>query len=255
MRESRTLLGVDFAVCARNEAVARIDGALDDRRQLKLAFANAHTLNLANEREDFRQALSRFLVLNDGLGVDIASRIKFGSFFPENLNGTDFVPHYLNATRHALRIFFLGGAPGVAEAAAKRLVAAGSRHDIAGCCHGYQDAPATDHILAGIRASRADLVLVAMGNPLQELWIDRHAEATSAPLLMGVGALFDFVSGRVPRAPRWVRASRVEWLYRLSHDPRRLGRRYIVGNWQFLHRVARERARASTPPPTSPEPE
>ncbi|KAI95216.1 UDP-N-acetyl-D-mannosaminuronic acid transferase [Rhodomicrobium udaipurense JA643] len=248
MSESRTLLGVDFEVCARNEAVARIDRAFVDHQQLKLAFANAHTLNLASERQDFRNALSRFLVFNDGLGVDLASRIKFGAFFPENLNGTDFVPHYLSTTRHPLRIFFLGGAPGVAEAAADRLVPPGSRHDIAGCHHGYFDAGSADRVLAGIRLSQADLVLVAMGNPLQELWIDRHAEATSAPVLMGVGALFDFASGRLPRAPGWVRAGRVEWLYRLAREPRRLGSRYIVGNWKFLRRVARDRASAATAP-------
>ncbi|MBT3069824.1 WecB/TagA/CpsF family glycosyltransferase [Rhodomicrobium sp. Az07] len=248
MSQRRTLLGVDFTVCERNEAVARIDRAFDDREQLKIAFANAHTLNLASERQDFRRALSRFLVFNDGLGVDIASRVKFGSPFPANLNGTDFVPHYLGATRHSLRIFFLGSAPGVAEAAARALVPPGSRHDIAGCRHGYFEAGSADGVCASIRASRADLVLVAMGNPLQELWIDRHAEGTSAPVLIGVGALFDFVSGRVPRAPGWARAGRVEWLYRLAREPRRLGRRYIVGNWKFLHRVARDRVSASAAP-------
>jgi exopolysaccharide biosynthesis WecB/TagA/CpsF family protein len=81
-------------------------------------------------------------------------------------------------------------------------------------------------------------VLVALGNPLQEQWIDDHQEGLGVPLLIGVGALFDFLAGRVPRAPQWVLRLRSEWLFRLLVEPRRLWRRYVTGNPRFLWRVA-----------------
>jgi alpha-1,3-mannosyltransferase len=92
--------------------------------------------------------------------------------------------------------------------------------------------------------SRANLVLVALGNPLQELWIARHGEASGATLLIGVGALFDFTVDRVHRAPPWLRRARCEWMYRLASEPRRLAGRYLLGNALFLASVLRDRRRS-----------
>lgn len=92
-------------------------------------------------------------------------------------------------------------------------------------------------IVAKIVASKADVLLVAMGNPLQELWLAEHLQATGCRLGIGVGALFDFLSGDVARAPLWVREARLEWVYRLLLEPGRLWHRYLVGNPVFLMRV------------------
>ena len=91
--------------------------------------------------------------------------------------------------------------------------------------------------MAKILASRADVLLVAMGNPRQEFWLADHLPSTGCRLGIGVGGLFDFLSGDVARAPVWVRAARLEWCYRLMREPRRLWRRYILGNPIFLMRV------------------
>jgi alpha-1,3-mannosyltransferase len=233
----RTILDVPVFVGTEAEAVARIDAHHDAPGQTIVAFANANTLNVAAADPRFRSVLKRCLVVNDGVGIDTASRILFGSRFPQNLNGTDFTPNYFKLTRHSYRIFFLGGSSGVAERAAGRLVALCGRHQIAGCQNGYSRAGDDPMIAARIRASGADVVLVAMGNPAQELWLDENLSASGCRLGFGVGALFDFLSGDVARAPMWLRSARLEWVYRLVREPKRLWRRYVVGNPIFIMRV------------------
>ncbi|MGH6825804.1 WecB/TagA/CpsF family glycosyltransferase [Methyloceanibacter sp.] len=235
----KTVLDVPVQVQTFDQAVKLIDARYESREgvAVAVAFANAHTLNVAAGNPAFRLALQNALVFNDGLGVDIASRILYGSAFPENLNGTDFVPNYLRRTKHRYRIYLLGAKPGIAERAAHRLSASYPQHTIVGCHHGHFDAAETSKIAELIRRSKADIVLVAMGNPKQELFIKNHLAATSCALGIGVGALFDFVAGDVPRAPLWVQGSRLEWVYRLLQEPSRLAGRYLIGNPLFLMRI------------------
>ena len=99
----------------------------------------------------------------------------------------------------------------------------------------------TAEVIAMIKASRADIVLVAMGNPRQERWLAENLRSTGARLGFAVGALFDFASGNARRAPAWMRSARLEWLYRLTQEPRRLCGRYLVGNPLFVLRVLAQR--------------
>ncbi|CCB64990.1 WecB/TagA/CpsF family glycosyltransferase [Hyphomicrobium sp. MC1] len=246
--KTRTLLGVEISVMSRNDAVDALDQAVAQNFQQRIAFANAHTLRLAARNPDLRKALRRFLVLNDGFGVDIASRMKFGRRFPANLNGTDFVPHYLTNTRHKLRIFLLGARPEIVRSTAARFAALYPRHSIVGARDGYLSQETDIQLVRHeIKTSKADILLVAMGNPLQEIWIDKHCHDLPVPLQLGVGALFDFASGRMRRAPGWIRRARCEWLYRLALEPRRLFSRYVVGNIVFLHLATRDRRTGFAP--------
>jgi alpha-1,3-mannosyltransferase len=233
----RTVLDVPVQVRTFDGAISLIDARYERREGAAVAFANAHTLNVAAENPAFRLALQNALVFNDGIGVDLAGRILFRSPFPENLNGTDFVPNYLRRTKHRYRIFLLGAKPGIAERAAHRLSVVCPRHKVVGCRNGHFDRDQASEIADLIRCSKADLLLVAMGNPKQELFIQNHLAATGCALGIGVGALFDFLAGDVPRAPLWVQRWRLEWIYRLLQEPRRLAVRYLVGNPLFLMRV------------------
>ncbi len=235
---ARTLLGVRLESKSREEAVHVIDEAFVCGRRLNVAFVNAHTLNIATRMKHFRSTLSRFLVFNDGLGVDIASRLKFGKTFAENLNGTDFVPYFLSSTKHSYRIFLIGSTSEVIAEAAKRFSIRWPQHRIVGFHDGFfAGAADIEETCRAAREAKADLVLVGMGNPLQELWIDEHGPATGATLLIAVGALFDFTAGRVQRAPLWVRNIRCEWVYRFLQEPKRLWRRYLFGNIIFIKNV------------------
>jgi len=238
----RTILGVDIEVMTRDQMVSKLDDAVDRREQLPVAFANAHTLNVANERPGFRALLKRFVVVNDGFGVDIASKMKFGRKFPENLNGTDFVPHFLGASQNKLRIFLLGARLHAVRAAARRMSETWPQHEIAGVRDGYfRDEAQILDVCRAINRSKADVVLVGLGNPLQEQWISRYGPHLEARLLIAVGALFDFLGGNVRRAPMWIRKARCEWIYRLAQEPRRLLHRYLVGNAVFLYRSRSDR--------------
>lgn len=236
--QRRTILGVAIHDLGRDQAISSIDEALALGERIDVCFANAQTLNVACSNEHVRSALRHFLVLNDGLGTDIASRIKFGVPFQENLNGTDFVPGFLERTQHNLRIYLVGTTDEIVERAARKLRLNYPRHTIVGWRNGFFLGPQdVEQTCCDIRATRADCVLVGMGNPLQELWIDEHGDKTGARLLMAVGALLDFQAESVRRAPLWVRNLRCEWTYRLIQEPARLARRYLIGNFIFLGRI------------------
>jgi exopolysaccharide biosynthesis WecB/TagA/CpsF family protein len=234
------ILGVSVLAGRGDDVGRELDWRLATGERIRLSYLNAHASNVAGRDRDFLAALQAFTVLNDGVGIDIAARMLEGKSFPENLNGTDFTLRYLRTTSRHFRIFLLGAKPGVAEDAASVLEALLPQHIVAGTRDGYFVAAGADEVAAEIKASGADLLLVAMGNPAQEFWIDTHLEATGCRLAMAVGALFDFLAERVPRAPRAIRQMRLEWLFRLALEPRRLWRRYLVGNPLFLARVARE---------------
>jgi exopolysaccharide biosynthesis WecB/TagA/CpsF family protein len=236
-----TVLGVGVAVLDVDAALAEVRRLLNGREPAVLAYANAHTLNVASRNEEFLRVLREAdLVLNDGSGLALAARLR-GLSFPANLNGTDFTPKVLLAAAECgASVFLLGGAPGVAQAAAERLRTDIPGLTIAGCAAGYFDSADLPALLADIRASNARVLLVGMGNPQQELWLADHLAETGAVLGVAVGAFLDFAAQRVPRAPLWMRAAGIEWMYRLAREPRRLFGRYVAGNPLFLQRVVRE---------------
>jgi len=232
------ILGVGIFDLGRDKAVELIDGIVEQGDNAKVGFANAHSLNVAYENECFSRALDDFIVLNDGIGVDIAKRIKYGSRFKENLNGTDFMPAFLGATKLDLRIYLIGSTDTVAEGAASALRGSFPRHRIVGYRNGFFDGSADIKATClDIRRSEANCVLVGMGIPQQELWIKDFGPDTGARLFFGVGAFLDFQAGKVTRAPLWVRNLRCEWMFRLLQEPVRLARRYLIGNLVFLGRA------------------
>jgi exopolysaccharide biosynthesis WecB/TagA/CpsF family protein len=239
------VLGVPVRGGERADALWAIEVAAGRRPPVKVAFANAHMLNLAVADRSYRDLLERFdFVLNDGAGLALAGRIK-GRPFAANLNGSDFTPLLLErCASRGWSVFLLGGRPGVAEAAAGRLRSRLPELVVAGVRDGYFAPEQEDEVAAQIASVGANVVLVALGNPRQEIWLDRHLGATGARLGAGVGAFLDFASGRVARAPAWMNALDIEWLWRLAQEPRRLWRRYVLGNPMFLARVARERLSA-----------
>lgn len=216
---------------------------LEHETRRTLLFANA---NFAVQCQDLRPRLVEddVLIANDGIGMDIAARLVHGCRFEANLNGTDFIPPLLERAHRP--VFLLGGHPGVPERAAERLRCTGC--PVAGICDGYAGTADDEGLVEEINACGAQIVLVALGNPLQEQWILEHRERLAAPLLVGVGALLDFLAGEKPRAPQWMRRARLEWLHRLGLEPRRLARRYTVDMLAFLALCLARRGQGAVPP-------
>ncbi|MCC5085348.1 WecB/TagA/CpsF family glycosyltransferase [Xanthomonas campestris pv. raphani] len=170
-------------------------------------------------------------IVNDGIGMDLAARLIHGRRFAGNLNGTDLIPYLCREAAQPLKFFLLGGRPGVGKTAAATLTGTLGQQ-VVGMCDGYGEfAAAGEGLAERINRSGADVLLVAFGNPLQERWILDHGEALQVPLVFGVGALLDFLSGTAKRAPNWVRRLHMEWMYRLLNEPRRLLKRY---SWDLL---------------------
>jgi exopolysaccharide biosynthesis WecB/TagA/CpsF family protein len=237
----KTILGISVASIGWNEAIGLLNRMLAERRFTKVSFLNAHNANVACIDTAFADALHDFLILPDGVGVDMAAKILYGAPFPANLNGTDFVPGLLHAVAKPLTVGLLGATRRNADAAAAKLAAIAPQHNYAVIHDGYFSPQEEPGVVETIRALRPDVLLVAMGVPRQELWIARNLTDKHCTLPIAVGALLDFLSGAVPRAPGWVRRMRLEWLFRLVVEPGRLWRRYIVGNPLFLARVVRQK--------------
>ena len=238
------ILGVPISRLTGDQALDAIDEWVEHGTCQTLAYVNAHTLNLSVHVDALHSSLKRSrLVLNDGVGLSLAARMR-GERFPENLNGSDFTVRLLQlAAARDWGVYFLGGEPGVAELAAARLEERIEGLHVVDVCHGFTEE--SDELLAQrVRDSGAILLVVALGNPLQEIWLDHNLEATSALVGIGVGAFLDFTAGRVRRAPRWMNALGVEWCFRLLQEPGRLWRRYLVGNPVFLLRAWRDRQRS-----------
>ena len=231
------ILGIPVLAATTQEAIRLIDRRCAAGQPFGVAFLNAHGSNLAARDSGFAGTLRGMLVLNDGVGVDIAAHLLAGRRFPDNLNGTDFLPAFLSTTTQDHSVFLLGGRPGVATRAASVIARDHPRHRLAGSRHGYFSPAETSDVVDEIRASGATVLLVALGNPAQELWIRDNLAGTGVAVAFGVGALFDFLAGEAVRAPAFIRRTRLEWAWRLILEPRRLFRRYVLGNPLFLLRV------------------
>lgn len=206
--------------------------------QTVVSFLNAHNANVLVRDPEYRQALERHLVLPDGIGVDIASLTMFGKFFPANLNGTDFVPALLTYMTTPKRIGLVGARPETLANARDQFAAHAPWHEFIAVHDGYFSEDRSADVAREIASHKVDILLVAMGTPRQEKWVDRYIRPEHARLVISVGALFDFISGEVPRAPELVRHARMEWLYRFLQEPRRLAGRYFIGGPIFLGHVA-----------------
>lgn len=200
-----------------------------------VSFLNAHCVNtLMRDRKYVAAVEESDLILPDGSGMRIASKMAKRSF-GENLNGTDLFPLICNHAETAGQsIFLLGGAPGVARQAANAMQARFTSLKVAGAADGYFSKAEENNLIAQINRSGADLLFVGFGVPLQEKWIARVKDRLMVPVILGVGGLFDYYSGQIPRAPSAIRAIGCEWAWRLAMEPRRLANRYLVGNAIFL---------------------
>ena len=211
-----------------------VDALLQPGARLTAAFINAHCMNVAAKDPTYRWALARAdYRLPDGSGMQLAAKLR-GTRFVENLNGTDLlVPLCREAAARGQSIYFFGSAEGVAAGAAEKAQEIAPGLTVAGCRNGFFTPADEQRIIDDINASGANVVLVAMGVPKQDIWIARNRHRLNANLVVGVGAQFDFWSGRVPRAPEFLRSAGLEWVMRLAVEPRRMAKRYLVGNFTF----------------------
>ncbi|HXD82721.1 MAG TPA: WecB/TagA/CpsF family glycosyltransferase [Candidatus Acidoferrum sp.] len=193
-----------------------------------VATVNPEFIMRARRDPEFARVLeSADLCLADGTGVVWAAR-RQGCSLAAPVTGTDLVPPLAAlCAKRGFRLFLLGADPGVADDLAVRLRV--EHPELAVAAHaGSPDPSADEATLSLIRAHRAQLVLVAFGAPKQELWIDRLKDRAGVAVGIGVGGAFDYLTGRVPRAPLWMRRAGLEWLFRLVRQPWRIRRMAVL---------------------------
>ncbi len=233
-------LGVYLDLVSAENVVNSVDGFIDQRRAATIYFLNAHCYNLSVAAPDYRASLQAAdLLLPDGVGVLWAAR-KLGLPHRQNQNGSDMIPLLcteLSGRRGGLKVFLLGGRREIAELAGQKLARLCRGVQVVGTHHGYFSPAQEAQVVAEINRADPDVVLVGMGVPKQELWIQRNAPDLKTGVIFGVGGLFDFLADRVPRAPVQVQQMGLEWAWRLKEEPFRLWRRYLVGNPLFISRV------------------
>jgi N-acetylglucosaminyldiphosphoundecaprenol N-acetyl-beta-D-mannosaminyltransferase len=210
---------------------------------------NAHCLNLCYEDPALRDFFNGAeVVFCDGAGVMLAARV-LGGRIPARITYADWTWRLAAfAASEGFSLFFLGARPGVAQVAAEKLKERHPDLKIAGVRHGYFDhsagSPQSEKVVDDINAAAPDILLVGLGMPLQERWLMENRERIDAGAVLTGGAVFDYVSGRLSRGPRFLTRNGFEWLARLLAEPRRLWRRYLLGNPVFVLRVLRQRLRA-----------
>ena len=216
----------------------------------RVAYVNAHVINQSFDNPDVRRALlASDLVYCDGYGVRLAAK-TIGLPVPHRMTGADWIWGVAALCEAAGRsLYLLGSEPGTAAEAAAELKRWYPTLQITGSHHGYFElgGPHDQRVLEHINERQPDILLVGMGTPQQELWVQRHFDDLDATVVWTVGALFEYVSGRIRRAPHWMSDNGLEWIFRLAVEPRRMWRRYLLGNPVFLRRVIEERRERTRP--------
>ncbi|HJY81027.1 MAG TPA: WecB/TagA/CpsF family glycosyltransferase [Candidatus Binatia bacterium] len=204
-------------------------------------YVNAHALNLTSRYPDYLEALRRAdLVYADGASLLLAAAF-LGGRLPEKLTTTDVWPKACEmATRRGFRFFLLGGDAGVAEQMKVRTVERYPALQIVGTHHGYFEI-GDEELVPTINAVHPDILWVGMGDPKQVFWAEAVKKRLEVGLVVTCGGMFNFISGRISRAPHWLSDHGFEWLYRLVTEPRRLSQRYLLGLPTFGARVLAQR--------------
>jgi N-acetylglucosaminyldiphosphoundecaprenol N-acetyl-beta-D-mannosaminyltransferase len=219
------LLGVTIHRVDMDEVLSAVRHYVADGASHILVTADSYGLVLAQSDADFREIINRAdLVTPDSSGILMGAR-WLGTALKDRVSGIDIAVRVCEmAAEEGFSIFLLGAAPGVAELAAENLKRRYPGLTIAGTHHGYFSDDKTPAIVDQIRKSGAQVLFVALGIPKQEKWISDNLEDLRVGLAMGIGGSLDVISGRIKRAPVWMQRHGLEWVYRLSKDPRKISK-------------------------------
>ena len=246
------LNGIPVDRLSLDDAAARVIHALrnrktnrDSRGPLLIMGPNAQLVTLAARNPVFARALrSAHLAVPDGISIVLAARL-LNKPVPERVPGGELMERLcIEAAKQNLSVFFLGGLPGAAEKAARKFKILYPGFRVAGTScpqPGFESDPVEcDRIRRQIAFAKPDLLCVAFGAPKQEIWMAENCPTLPIGAAISVGAALDTQSGLRKRAPKWTHRIGLEWLYRFIREPRRLWRRYLIGNTHFLWLVARQ---------------
>jgi N-acetylglucosaminyldiphosphoundecaprenol N-acetyl-beta-D-mannosaminyltransferase len=222
---------IDMDLLDTPETLTRCLEYLESDSNHIVFFMNAHCFNIAQKNSKYRDSLNRSdILLNDGIGIKLGAN-KIGIHIKENMNGTDFIPKLLEFARdHNKNVYLLGGSDGIATLAAQKMQQKIKGISIVGSRHGYFEFDNDEEVIDDIIQKKTEILIAGMGVPRQELWLTKNKEKLKGvKISVAGGAILDFLSENVARAPGWMQKTGLEWVFRLLQEPRRLFKRYFVG--------------------------
>jgi N-acetylglucosaminyldiphosphoundecaprenol N-acetyl-beta-D-mannosaminyltransferase len=246
MNEKITLLGVPLSTINLNGLLKAIESGVKSDSKILILSGNVYAYNLAYNNQWLHGLYNQAdFVRLDGEGVRWGARI-LGYCVPPRMTWADFAWQLANfAEENQYSLYLLGGKPGVANIAAERLLERHPNLIIAGIHHGYfdktQGSEENEDVIQHLNQSRPNILIIGFGMPVQEQWVLENHQKINVNVIMTGGAVFDYISGELRRAPSWMTENGLEWLGRLIIEPRRLWKRYLVGNPIFLWRILLQR--------------
>lgn len=238
------LLGTPLDCLTMNETLDVIDHLIKKKIPIQHVVINASKINLMKENEWLKTIINDCPLINaDGQSIVWAGRF-LGYNIPERVAGIDlFVKLVEKAAKEGLRVYYFGGEEEIVKKVVQIHQELYPQLKIAGFRNGYFKESESSEIAQEICDSKADILFVAFSSPKKEFWIQKYKEQMNIPFSMGVGGSFDVISGKTKRAPQWMQNFGLEWFYRFIQEPRRMFKRYIIGNSQFLNLVLLEKLR------------
>jgi N-acetylglucosaminyldiphosphoundecaprenol N-acetyl-beta-D-mannosaminyltransferase len=236
------LLGIKINPITVNTLHETIAQIIHSGEKAIIANVNIHAYNLSYENSRFREFLNNAeIVFCDGEGVRFGGKLC-GYDIPQRITYADWMWQLCEfAEIQNFSLFFLGSKPNIAAKAAEKLINQFPNLRILGVHHGYFDkrtnCKENNRIIELINNSKPDILVVGFGMPTQELWLDNNWQRIDAAIALTGGAVFDYISDTVPRAPGWMTNRGLEWLGRLAIEPKRLWKRYLLGNPKFFYRI------------------
>jgi N-acetylglucosaminyldiphosphoundecaprenol N-acetyl-beta-D-mannosaminyltransferase len=241
------LLGIPLTLIDKPSLLATIQQVATTRQKKALILSgNIYSCNLAYETPWLRTFFNRATIVRiDGAGVRLGARL-LGYKSPPRMTWADFAWDLAAlCEQHQLTLFFLGAKPGIAEKTAIKLQTKHPHLHFVGIQDGYFDKEKNSSeniaIIQQINTAQPDILLVGFGMPLQEQWLSENWDNLNVAVTLTGGAVFDYISGELQRAPKWMTDNGLEWMGRLMIEPKRLWRRYVIGNPLFLWRVLKQR--------------
>lgn len=240
------MLGVRIHSLTSIQLLGIIKRCITNQQKIIIAHVNVHGMNYACKLKWYRKFLNTAeIVFCDGFGIILGARL-LGHRIQERITYADWAWELAGFSEtNQFSLFLLGGQPGVAEKAADKLKAFHPHLVISGIHHGYfnklKGSIENDHVLQVINSAKPNILLVGFGMPLQEQWLVENWDQITANVALTTGGAFGYVSGDIRRGPEWLTKHGFEWLARLWMEPKRLWKRYLIGNPIFLWRILMQR--------------
>ena len=246
MEKRKEFLNTYVDALTMDETLEKIEEFIENKRIVQHVVINASKINLMQEDDELTNIINECPLINAD-GQSIVWGAKFlGYELPERVAGIDIFTELVRiCAEKGYRPYFFGATEEVVTKIVKIFTEKYTNLKVAGYRNGYFNEDQSLNIAEDIKNSRADILFVAFSSPKKEFWIKRYIDIMQVPFTMGVGGSFDVIAGKTTRAPKWMQKIGLEWFHRFIQEPRRMFKRYIIGNLKFVILVLKQKFKKS----------